>query len=66
MKGWPRLKDREGILGCWLGREFLEVVIKRKFLRHVLAFLSMGHFTVMDGSEAEGDLVLIQTFFTSL
>ena len=31
MKGWPRLKDREGILGCWLGREFLEVVIKRKF-----------------------------------
>ena len=31
MKGWPRLKDREGILGCWLGREFLGVVIKRKF-----------------------------------
>ena len=22
----------------------------------------MGHFTVMDGSEAEGELVLIQTF----
>ena len=22
----------------------------------------IGHFTVMDGSEAEGDLVLIQTF----
>ena len=32
----------------------------------MLAFLSMGHFTVMDGSEAEGDLVLIQTFFTLL
>ena len=26
------------------------------------AFLLIGHFTVMDGSEAEGDLVLIQTF----
>ena len=25
-----------------------------------------GHFTVMDGSEAEGDLVLIQTFFALL
>ena len=24
--------------------------------------MSIGHFTVMDGSEAEGDLVLIQTF----
>ena len=23
---------------------------------------SIGHFTVMDGSEADGDLVLIQTF----
>ena len=27
---------------------------------------SIGHFTVMDGSEAEGDLVLIQTFFALL
>ena len=25
-------------------------------------FGRIGHFTVMDGSEAEGDLVLIQTF----
>ena len=25
-------------------------------------FLTIGHFTVMDGGEAEGDLVLIQTF----
>ena len=25
-----------------------------------------GHFTVMDGSEGEGDLVLIQTFFALL
>ena len=24
--------------------------------------LSIGHFTVMDGSEADSDLVLIQTF----
>ena len=28
--------------------------------------LPIGHFTVMDGSEAEGDLVLIQTFFALL
>ena len=27
-----------------------------------LCVLSIGHFTVVDGSEAEGDLVLIQTF----
>ena len=26
----------------------------------------IGHFTVMDGSEAKGDLVLIQTFFALL
>ena len=26
----------------------------------------VGHFTVMDGSEAKGDLVLIQTFFALL
>ena len=26
----------------------------------------IGHFTVKDGSEAEGDLVLIQTFFALL
>ena len=28
--------------------------------------LLIGHFTVMDGSEAEGELVLIQTFFALL
>ena len=28
--------------------------------------LGIGHFTVIDGSEAEGDLVLIQTFFALL
>ena len=26
----------------------------------------IGHFTVLDGSEGEGDLVLIQTFFALL
>ena len=26
----------------------------------------IGHFTVMDGSEGEGDLVVIQTFFALL
>ena len=32
------------------------------------AFLQelIGHFTVMDGSEGEGDLVLIQTYFALL
>ena len=25
-----------------------------------------GHFTIIDGSEAEGDLVLLQTFFALL
>ena len=29
-------------------------------------FYTIGHFTIMDGSEAEGDLVLIQTFFALL
>ena len=67
MKGWPQLKDREGILGCWLGPEFLEVVLNGNVISETRAcFLSMGHFTVMDGSEAEGDLVLIQTFFALL
>ena len=28
--------------------------------------IQIGHFTVMDGSEGEGDLVLIQTFFALL
>ena len=32
-------------------------VVRRLALLHAI-----GHFTVMDGSEAEGDLVLIQTF----
>ena len=32
----------------------------------ILFKLVATHFTVMDGSEAEGDLVLIQTFFALL
>ena len=37
------------------------------FLIFILVFTSLiGHFTVMDGSEAKGDLVLIQTFFALL
>ena len=38
---------------------------KRKLLCCVYV-LQIGHFTVMDGSEGEGDLVLIQTFFVLL
>ena len=30
------------------------------------AFAIIGHFTVMDGSDGGGDLVLIQTFFALL
>ena len=33
---------------------------------YISSTLQIGHFTVMDGSEAEGDLVLIQTFFALL
>ena len=32
----------------------------------MILFSPIGHFTVMDGSEGEGDLVLIQTFFALL
>ena len=32
----------------------------------MILFSPTGHFTVMDGSEGEGDLVLIQTFFALL
>ena len=31
-----------------------------------MQLIPIGHFTVIDGSEAEGDLVLIQTFFALL
>ena len=35
--------------------------ILQTFVRLLNFWFSIGHFTVMDGSEAEGDLVLIQT-----
>ena len=38
--------------------------IERKVLEAFLGII--GHFTVMDGREAEGGLVLIQTFFALL
>ena len=31
-------------------------------LLHLSSTTTRGHFTVMDGSDADGDLVLIQTF----
>ena len=36
----------------------------RKIEKYVMLIwsITIGHFTVMDGSEADGDLVLIQTF----
>ena len=36
------------------------------YLRIAIKINRIGHFTVMDGSEAKGDLVLIQTFFALL
>ena len=39
------------------------------FISNISFYLNeilIGHFTVMDGSEAKGDLVLIQTFFALL
>ena len=35
-------------------------------LLNIIEYITIDHFTVMDGSEAEGDLVLIQTFFALL
>ena len=35
-------------------------------MAHSPCSIQIGHFTVMDGSEGEGDLVLIQTFFALL
>ena len=37
------------------------VTVKQSFI-----VSQIDHFTVIDGSEAEGDLVLIQTFFALL
>ena len=33
-----------------------------RFFKLFVAFTPIGHFTVIDGGEADGDLVLIQTF----
>ena len=33
-----------------------------KYFWNIYCFVTIGYFTVMDGSEADGDLVLIQTF----
>ena len=38
---------------------FLNLTVKN--LKPLLLTTLIGHFTVMDGSEGEGDLVLIQT-----
>ena len=38
------------------------LLLARKLPRSRFLFFAIGHFTVADGSEAEGDLVLIQTF----
>ena len=45
-------------------------MINTSFIRYIqlytvfskFSFQQIGHFTVVDGSEAKGDLVLIQTF----
>ena len=39
---------------------------KTDMVKKSCSYKSIGHFTVMDGSEVEGDLVLIQTVFALL
>ena len=36
--------------------------LRRLRIAKLTTTLGIGHFTVMDGGEAEGELVLIQTF----
>ena len=40
----------------------LSVKISKEFKNSSISNPSIGHFTVIDGGEADGDLVLIQTF----
>ena len=57
------------LIGCKFGDCKKGVLESRTFLLFKLVAtqnLLIGHFTIMDGSEAEGDLVLIQTFFALL
>ena len=53
---WKEIKQGSFCRG---GEERVSVVILPRNI-------PIGHFTVMDGSEGEGDLVLIQTFFALL
>ena len=46
-----------------MGRNSLRL---KSILCQTLPTRGIGHFTVLDGSEGEGDLVLIQTFFALL
>ena len=41
-------------------------MFEHKLRHHKQRFGKIGHFTVKDGNEAEGDLVLIQTIFALL
>ena len=50
---WTKEKNCRNVRWCQIKR----VGINREQGKYI-----KGHFTVMDGSEAEGDLVLIQTF----
>ena len=44
--------------GCYVKNEEYDTNIHKYQIVH----FRIGHFTVMDGSEADGNLVLIQTF----
>ena len=45
----------------------MQIAVENQFKKKARGSLAtIGHFTVIDGSEAEGDLVLIQTFFALL
>ena len=59
VKSWHLFLD-------WNFKDCIEVQEKKRKLLCCGQVLQIGHFTVMDGSEGEGDLVLIQTFFALL
>ena len=63
-----RMTDRKGIILNNNQLQYLNELIKPIVTSEIIISLPgiIGHFTVMDGSEAKGDLVLIQTFFALL
>ena len=53
---------KEKLAKAGIGLQQLNEVFAKRGTRGLLGLLAIGHFIVVDGSEAEADLVLIQTF----